>query len=119
MSSLPKYKFADFTFDANEEILRKNDARLAVNPKTLRVLALLLENAGNVVKKEEFFEKVWADAFVGDNNLTVAVAQIRKKLGETKELKFIETEPKKGYRFAAPVERIFEKVRSQEIFAMF
>ncbi len=115
MSSLPKYKFADFTFDANEEILRKNDVRLAVNPKTLRVLALLLENAGNVVKKEEFFEKVWADAFVGDNNLTVAVAQIRKTLGETKELKFIETEPKKGYRFAAPVERIFEKKKLEEI----
>ncbi|MDQ3130160.1 MAG: winged helix-turn-helix domain-containing protein [Acidobacteriota bacterium] len=115
MSSLPKYKFADFTFDANEEILRKNDERLTVNPKTLRVLALLLENAGNVVKKEEFFEKVWADAFVGDNNLTVAVAQIRKTLGESKDLKFIETETKKGYRFAAPVERIFEEIRSQEI----
>lgn len=115
MSSLPKYKFADFTFDANEEILRKKDARLAVNPKTLRVLALLLENAGNVVKKEEFFDKVWADAFVGDNNLTVAVAQIRKVLGETKELKFVETAPKKGYRFVGGVEQVFDQAEHEEI----
>lgn len=115
MPSLPKYKFADFTFDANEEILRKNEERLAVNPKTLRVLALLLENAGNVVKKEEFFEKVWAEAFVGDNNLTVAVAQIRRVLGETKNAKFIETVPKKGYRFVASVEQVFEEAEPNEI----
>lgn len=95
MSSSPKYKFADFTFNAAEEILCQDNKPLSVNPKTLRVLVLLLENSGNVVKKEEFFEKAWADVFVGDNNLTVAVAQIRKTLGETRETKFIETVPKK------------------------
>jgi len=88
-----------------------SDECLSVNPRTLQVLALLLENAGTVVKKEEFFEKVWAGAFVEDNNLTVAVAQIRKALGETKNAKFIETAPKKGYRFVAAVERIFEETK--------
>lgn len=106
MSSLPKYKFADFTFDAAEETLCKAGEPQSVNPKTLRVLRLLLEQAGNVVKKEEFFEKVWAETFVGDNNLTVAVAQIRRVLGETKDAKFIETVPKKGYRFTRGVEVI-------------
>lgn len=114
MSSV-KYKFADFTFDADEEILCKNGERLAVNPKSLRVLALLLENAGTTVKKEEFFERVWAGAFVEDNNLTVAVAQIRKALGETKNRKFIETVPKKGYCFSARVERIFGETKPKEI----
>ncbi len=114
MSTPPKYKFADFTFAAAEETLRKNGERLAANPKTLRVLALLLENSGRIVKKEEFFERVWADAFVEDNNLTVAVAQIRKVLGETKDAKFIETVPKKGYRFAAAVELIYERQQQEE-----
>lgn len=108
MSSPSEYKFTDFTFDAREETLRKNGERLSANPKTLRVLALLLENAGRIVRKEEFFEKIWTDAFVEDNNLTVAVAQIRKVLGETKDAKFIETVPKKGYRFAAEVKLIYE-----------
>ncbi len=72
-------------------------------------MQLLLENQGNIVAKEEFFARIWQGAFVEDNNLTVAVAQIRKVLGETKETKFIETVTKRGYRFAADVERVFDE----------
>lgn len=102
----PIYKFTDFTFDENEEKLCKNGELLPLNPKTLRVLALLLENAGNVVTKEDFFEQVWTDSFVEDNNLTVAIAAIRKALGETRQTKFIQTVPKKGYRFVAEIEKL-------------
>ncbi len=102
---LLNYKFNNFTFAPNEEKLCKNGEELTLNPKTLRVLSLLLENAGNVVTKEDFFDKVWTDSFVEDNNLTVAIAAIRKALGETKQTKFIQTVPKKGYRFVAEIEK--------------
>lgn len=110
----PKYKFSEFTFDPKEEILRRDDEVLTLNPKTSKVLAILLENAGNIVTKEEFFEKIWADSFVEDNNLTVAIAAVRKVLGETKEIKFIQTIPKKGYRFIAEVETIYANLTEQE-----
>lgn len=102
------YKFFDFTFDAHEGTLRRDNQLLKIKTRNAQVLRLLLENAGKIVSKQDFFDAVWQDAFVEDNNLTVAVAQIRKTLGETKETKFIETVPRKGYRFVATVETFDE-----------
>ena len=104
-----QYKFLDFVIDVRQETLCKNGETLNVKSRAFQVLQFLLENAGNVVTKEEFFERIWQGAFVEDNNLTVAVAQIRKALGETNENKFIETVTKKGYRFVAGVERVFDE----------
>ena len=111
---LTKYKFADFVLDVREETLCKNGEPLKIKSRTFQVLDLLLENAGKIVGKEEFFEQIWQGAFVEDNNLTVAVAQVRKILGETEDAKFIETVPRKGYRFVAEVERVFDDAESAE-----
>lgn len=106
--SSTRYKFSDFVLDVREETLSKNGELLNIQSRTFQVLQFLLENAGNIVAKEEFFARVWQGTFVEDNNLTVAVAQIRKALGETRENKFIETVTKKGYRFVVEVERVFD-----------
>lgn len=108
-----QYIFADFLVDVREAILYKAGEPLKLQIRTFEVLQLLLENAGNVVTKEDFFEKIWQGAFVEDNNLTVAVAQIRKVLGESDGNKFIETVPKKGYRFVANVEKIVNEKHGQ------
>ena len=109
-----QYKFTDFALDARERTLLKNGEPVKLTSRTFQVLQFLLENAGKVVAKEEFFERIWHGAFVEENNLTVAVAQVRKALGETKETKFIETVPRQGYRFVAAVERIFDEHESAE-----
>ncbi len=109
-----QYIFADFLADVREETLYKAGEPLKLQVRTFQVLRLLLENAGDLVKKEDFFEQVWQGAFVEDNNLTVAVAQIRKVLGETNGGKFIETVPKKGYRFVAEVEKIVNEKPEQK-----
>ena len=99
-----QYKFSNFVLDVRQEKLSKNGEPLNIQSRAFQVLQLMVENAGNIVTKEEFFARVWQGAFVEDNNLTVAIAQIRKVLDETKDNKFIETVTKKGYRFVAEVE---------------
>ena len=113
--SSTQYKFSDFVLDVREETLSKNGEPLKIPSRAFQVLQLLVENAGNIVTKEDFFARIWQGAFVEDNNLTVAIAQIRKALGETAENKFIETATKKGYRFVADVERVFDDDKPVEI----
>ncbi len=103
------YKFTDFVLDVREETLCRLGEAFKLKSRNFQVLRFLIENAGKVVTKEEFFERIWNGAFVEENNLTVAVTQIRKILGETKETKFIETVPRKGYRFIAAVEKVFDE----------
>jgi DNA-binding winged helix-turn-helix (wHTH) protein/tetratricopeptide (TPR) repeat protein len=99
-----EFKFEDFSLDSVDEILSKKGISLQISRRSFQVLQLLVENAGNIVRKEDFFAKVWEGNAVEENNLTVAIAQVRKILGETKDNKFIETLPLKGYRFVAEVE---------------
>ncbi len=104
-----QYNFTEFVLDVREKTLCRRGKSLKLKSRNFQVLQFLVENAGKIVTKEEFFQKIWNGAFIEENNLTVAVAQIRKILGETKETKFIETVPRKGYRFIADVERVFDE----------
>ncbi len=93
------YGFGEFRVDLAEEILWREDERLRVNRRTFQVLRLLIENAGEIVSKQQFAETVWADTFVADNSLTVTMTTLRKILGDNaKDAKFIENVPRKGYR---------------------
>ena len=77
----------------------------SLEPKSFRLLQFLIENRDRVVSKEEIFEAVWPGAFVSDNALTRAIAQIRKAIGDdTKQPRYIETVPTIGYRFSARLE---------------
>lgn len=74
-----------------------------LTPKEFEVLFLLVKRAGSVVEKDELLDAVWNDTFVEEATLTRNISFLRKKLGAGGEVKFIETVPKRGYRFAVEV----------------
>lgn len=103
------FEFAEFSFDLREKILLRGAEKISIPPKTCDLLAVLLAHSGRLMTKDELFEKVWADAFVEDANLSHHIAALRKALGEDKSgRKFIETVTRRGYRFVAPVREVFE-----------
>lgn len=98
------YRFADFELDLSEEAVLREGEKLLVNRRMFQVLLLLVERRGEIITKNEFFDKVWEGSLVEDNNLTVTIRALRKVLGDdAKHARFIENLPRKGYRFIAPV----------------
>ena len=101
-----KVRFGDFEFDLRSGKLFRGDRPVKIQPQPLRVLAVLLESAGEIVSRESLRSRVWGDAtFVEfDQGLNYCIRQIRIALrdGASKPL-YIETLPKQGYRFIAPV----------------
>jgi DNA-binding winged helix-turn-helix (wHTH) protein len=92
--------FDDFELDATKRLLLKRGEAVPLNSKAFDLLLTLVERRGEVLSKNELLEKVWADQFVEENNLTVHVAALRKALGErAKENRFIVTVPGRGYKF--------------------
>lgn len=70
-------------------------------PKAIEILCLLIESDGRVVSKDEIISRVWPDSFVEEANLSHHIFRLRRALGENDEQKFIETIPKRGYRFVS------------------
>src|SRR5215468_11221807 len=98
------YEFGSFRLDpANRQLLDEGRA-VSLTPKALEILVILLQNGNGLTTKEELMRRVWPDSFVEEANLSVNISALRKLLGETPEgLQYIETVPKLGYRFVAPV----------------
>jgi Tol biopolymer transport system component/DNA-binding winged helix-turn-helix (wHTH) protein len=86
--------------------LRKSGLKLKLTGQPFQVLAILLERPGEVVTREELQKRLWPDTFVDvDHNLNTAINKIREVLGDSAESpRFVETLPRRGYRFIAPVE---------------
>ena len=97
------YDFGSFQLDAEERLLFDGEKTVSLAPKIFDTLLMLVQNGGRLVRKEEMLEKIWEDSFVEENNLAQNISYLRKILGEDKNTKFIETVPKLGYRFVAPV----------------
>jgi DNA-binding winged helix-turn-helix (wHTH) protein/Tol biopolymer transport system component len=99
-------RFATFEVDLQAQELRKAGLRLKLTGQPFQVLAILLEQPGFVVTREELQKRLWPDTFVDvDHNLNTAINKIREALGDSaEEPKFVETLPRRGYRFIAPVE---------------
>jgi pimeloyl-ACP methyl ester carboxylesterase/DNA-binding winged helix-turn-helix (wHTH) protein/class 3 adenylate cyclase len=100
------YGFDRFRLDARERLLFDGTRTVPLAPKVFDTLLLLVENAGRVLSKERMLKEIWEDSFVEENNLAQNISYLRRVLGETKDKKFIETVPKFGYRFIAPVQLI-------------
>ncbi len=101
----PSYEFGPFRLDPAERRLTRDGRSIALTPKAFDVLRVLVENAGHLVRKESLLSQVWPDNFVEEGALNRSVSVIRKTLGETAERRYVETVPKSGYRFIAPVTR--------------
>lgn len=101
------YRFGIFAFDASQLELRRLGQPVRLQPQPARVLALLLEEAGRIVSREDFQKAVWGSGtFVDfDRGLNFCVAQIRTALGDDAAVpRYIRTVPKKGYEFICPLE---------------
>ncbi len=101
------YEFGPFRLDPQERTLRRDGEPIPMTIKAFDTLLALIEGAGRVVEKNELMEQVWAGSFVEENNLAQQISAIRKALGETDgSTKYIETVPKRGYRFLATAREV-------------
>ncbi|HRH44074.1 MAG TPA: winged helix-turn-helix domain-containing protein, partial [Pyrinomonadaceae bacterium] len=101
------YEFGEFRLDTEEKILMRGDEHLELTPKAFELLTLFVENAGRLLKKDEIMEKIWADSFVEESNLTFNIGQLRKVLrDDAQQPIFIKTVRQHGYRFIATVKEV-------------
>ncbi len=98
------YEFGHFRLDLREQVLLRGGEVVPLSPKAFNLLVTLVENNGHVLSKDELMREVWPDSFVEEANLSHHIFTLRKALGEDKNgAKFIETIPRRGYRFVASV----------------
>jgi TolB-like protein/DNA-binding winged helix-turn-helix (wHTH) protein/Tfp pilus assembly protein PilF len=110
-----RVRFADFEFDCNSGDLRRGGISMKLQPQPAKVLAVLIRRAGEVVARQELAKELWgSNIFVDfEQGLNYAIRQIRTVLGDDAEQpRFLETLPKRGYRFIAPLE---DQVEPKEV----
>lgn len=101
------YDFGDFRLDISEKTLRRGGKFISVTPKVFETLFVLIANAGRTIEKDELMREIWQDRFVEESNLTFNIGMLRKALGDNaSQPTFIETVPRRGYRFIAEVKRL-------------
>lgn len=105
-SGRPVYKFGPFRLDAGKRVLLCDGHAVPLTSKALDILLALVESHGELVEKGALFRRVWPDTFVEEGNLTFNIHLLRKALGDDRSNgnRFIETVPRRGYRFVAAVE---------------
>ena len=104
------FVFGQFRLDAQEKALFRAGSPVSLTPKDIEILLVLVQNSGQILEKDRLMQEVWPDTFVEESNLTVHVSQLRKALGDSSgEAEYIETIPRRGYRFCVPVEEILEE----------
>lgn len=118
------FAFSVFSLDTVEGLFADGKP-VKLAPKVFQTLVFLVENQGRIISKEELFENVWTDTFVEDNALSFNISQLRKALaGYDRQTVFVETIPKRGFRFSADVaeikpdsenEIVYEKYQTQEL----
>src|SRR5215471_7911411 len=98
------YEFGDFQLDPVERLLLRQGKPVSLTPKAFDTLLALVHQSGHVIEKDELLRQVWADTVVEEVNLARNIWTLRKLLGDGNgEHRYIETVPKVGYRFVAPV----------------
>ncbi len=105
------YEFGNFRLDCTEKFLFCDGKPVSLTPKVFETLEILIENAGHLLGKDELISKIWQDRLVEESNLTFNIKMLRKALGDSaSEPRFIETVPRRGYRFIHEVKEIYEEV---------
>jgi len=101
------YEFGEYRLDAVERLLLRGDQPIPLTPKAFDTLLVLVKHSGHLLGKDVLMKEVWSDAFVEEANLARNVWTLRRALGEDEgEHRYIETVPKIGYRFVAPVREL-------------
>jgi DNA-binding winged helix-turn-helix (wHTH) protein/Tol biopolymer transport system component len=101
------YSFDRFKLDAEKLMLYRDESEITLPPKIVKTLAVLIENGGSILSKDELIELVWADSVVEESNLSQNLYVLRKTLGSKPDGgQYIETLRRRGYRFTGDVQII-------------
>ena len=101
------YEFGPFRLDVAEQRLLRGGEEVLLTPKVFDLLVVLAQNRGRLMGKEELLKALWPDSFVEEANLNVNVSALRRALGETPSApQYVETVPRRGYRFVADVREL-------------
>jgi DNA-binding winged helix-turn-helix (wHTH) protein/TolB-like protein/Flp pilus assembly protein TadD len=107
--TLSFYEFGPFRINVTERLLQRGDELVPLSPKVFDTLLILVENHGHVVAKKELMQSLWPDTFVEESSLTQNISLLRRALTPLEsERQYIETIPKRGYRFIGEVRHITE-----------
>src|SRR5688572_5238410 len=99
-----RLRFGPFAFDRQSRLLWRDGTEVALPPRVLGVLELLIDRAGQVVARQDLLDGVWKDAFVTDTSLAEAISFLRQALGDDPQApRYIQTVHRRGYRFLAPI----------------
>lgn len=107
------YEFGPFRLDASERLLLRGEESVHLTPKEFETLVALVRGGGRLMSKEELLKEIWPDTFVGEATLAQNIFTLRKALGEAEGGKpYIETVPRRGYKFASKVSERHEQASS-------
>jgi len=107
------YEFGEFRVETAERLLLRNGTPIPLTPKAFDTLLVLVKSGGHLLGKEDLLKEVWPDAFVEDANLARNIWALRKALGDDDgEHRYVETVPKLGYRFVAPITELTGEANS-------
>ena len=98
--------FADYSIDVGQRVLLLRGTPVPLSPKVFDTLLALAEEPGRVLEKDYLLEKIWPDTFVEEGSLAQNVSTLRRVLGRSEDQEYIETIPRRGYRFKGAVQRV-------------
>ena len=107
------YEFGDFRLDAGKRILWRRGEIVPLAPKAAEVLLALVEKRGDVLGRTELLDKVWKDTFVEEGNINYTISNLRRTLGKSDKNGFIQTVPRRGYRFTAKLSESWDDPESE------
>src|SRR5687768_5130057 len=97
------FRFGPFVLDVPDRSLKRDGLPVPLTPKLFDLLVVLVTNSGRLVEKDTLLTAVWPDVAVEEGNLTKGIFSLRQLLEGDQDLRYVETVPKRGYRFVAPV----------------
>src|SRR5215470_17173293 len=101
------YEFGPFRLDPSQDLLLEGTRKIPLTPKAYQTLLVLVEHRGRTLGKDELLQKIWPDAFVEEATLAQNIFTLRKQLRDDRDTAlYIETVPKRGYRFVAEVHEV-------------
>ena len=104
------YEFGPFRLIPEERQLLRDNQPVSLTPKSFDLLVVLVENSGHLIEKGELMKRIWPDSFVEEANLSVNMSALRRALGEgPDEHQYVETVPRRGYRFLASVKERWDE----------
>jgi DNA-binding winged helix-turn-helix (wHTH) protein/TolB-like protein len=110
LETKPLYEFGGFRLDPGQHLLLHQGEPVLLAPKAFELLVVLIQSDGRLQTKDDLMRQLWPNSFVEEANLTVNISALRKALGDSLDgQEFIETVPKHGYRFIAPVTEVPEE----------